>query len=69
MEEAPLWAWLRAQIIANPKKAATMLGIEEIGYLADLKAPQPSPTLTGLADQYAGKPDCLSMNRPAARIS
>ncbi len=50
------WAWLRRLIINQPKLVAQMTGIEQIGYLADLRQPTPSPTLDDLIECYAAKP-------------
>src|SRR5688500_1140810 len=44
-DTSELWAWLRQQIITRPKWVAERVGIEQIGYLQDLKEPKPSPTL------------------------
>jgi integrase len=46
------WAWLRTQIIDRPLWVAERVGIREIGYLADLPKPTPSPTLTQLGNLY-----------------
>jgi hypothetical protein len=53
--EAAVLAWCRQQIIAEPKRAAQMLGIEQIGYLADLPKPTVSPTLEEVPQPYLGK--------------
>jgi hypothetical protein len=45
--EAAVWAWCRQQILAEPKRAARMLGIEQIGYLADLAKPTISTAAGG----------------------
>ena len=42
------WAWLKKQIIKRPKWVAEQCGIEQIGYLSDLKKPEPIPTLESL---------------------
>jgi integrase len=39
------WHWLRRQIVSRPKWVAEMVGIEQIGYLAELPKPTPSPSL------------------------
>ncbi|HEY0009879.1 MAG TPA: hypothetical protein VGB55_14215 [Tepidisphaeraceae bacterium] len=54
-DTADLWAWLREQIIAQPKWVAERVGIEQIGYLTDLKKPTESLALEGLDDVYAAK--------------
>ena len=39
-----VWTWVRQQIIQNPKRVAELVGIEQIGYLRDLRPPEPLPT-------------------------
>lgn len=46
------WAWLRQEIIANPKLVAQKVGIEQIGYLADLKPPADKLTLVDALQVY-----------------
>ena len=58
---AEFWAMMRYQLLTNPKLCATMTGIEQLGYLTDLKQPTASPTLAELGELYAGKPG-LSTN-------
>ena len=44
-----VWSWVREQILTRPAYVAEMTGIEQIGYLTDLKPPAPLPTLPELA--------------------
>lgn len=46
LDRPEVWAWVRRQIIDNPKLAAQKLAIDEVGYLTDLKPPTPSLTVT-----------------------
>lgn len=43
-----VWNWFREQIIQNPKRVAELVGIEQIGYLQDLKPPEPLPSFSEL---------------------
>lgn len=52
-----VWAWLREQIIMRPKWVAERVGIEQIGYLQDLKEPKPSPTLKEVGRAYFDRTD------------
>ncbi len=54
--EAGIWAFFRAEVIKNPKRVAQLVGIEQIGYLTDLKPPTLSPKLADLITLYAEKP-------------
>jgi len=47
-----IWAWVRQEILTRPKYVAQMTGIEQIGYLHDLKPPKPSPTLEDVGKAY-----------------
>ncbi len=40
------WAWLRRQIIERPRWVAERVGIEQVGYLTNLRPDTPSPLLT-----------------------
>ncbi|MGC4031459.1 MAG: site-specific integrase [Tepidisphaeraceae bacterium] len=51
-ESDELWAWLRQQILTRPKYVAERVGIEQIGYLTDLKPQEPSLKLTAAIDVY-----------------
>jgi integrase len=51
--EAEFWATVRQLILEKPKYVALMTGIEQIGYLADLPKPAPSPTLQEVGELYA----------------
>lgn len=46
------WPWLRRLILTNPQQVAQNTGIEQIGYLADLPKPTPSPTLDEVGKLY-----------------
>ncbi len=43
-DEPAIWAWMREQIISQPKWCAERLGIEEIGWLTTLKKPEVLPS-------------------------
>lgn len=47
------WAIVRKLILTEAKYVAQMTGIEQIGYLAELPKPVPSPTLEEVGDLYA----------------
>lgn len=47
-----LFGWIREQIIKRPKWLAERVGIEQIGYLADLTPPAPSATLDEVGTLY-----------------
>lgn len=53
--EPALWAYVRDEIIARPKYVAEQVGIEQIGYLADLPKPTPSPTLEQVGELFFKK--------------
>ncbi|MDB5295633.1 MAG: Tyrosine recombinase XerC [Phycisphaerales bacterium] len=59
--EAEFWATVRQLILERPKHVAQMTGIEQIGYLADLPRPTPSPALAEVGELYAARPN-LSPN-------
>ena len=42
------WPWLRRLILEKPAFVAQMTGIEQIGWLGDLKPPTPVPTFEAL---------------------
>lgn len=50
-----IWLWVRNEILTRPKFVAQMTGIEQIGYLAELVKPQPSPTLREVGELYFSK--------------
>jgi integrase len=43
-----IWSWVREQILARPAYVAEQTGIEQIGYLRDLKPPAVLPTFADL---------------------
>ena len=55
-----LWAYVREQIIANPKWVALKTGIEQIGWLTDLTEPAASPTLKEVGEEYYRRKTDLS---------
>jgi integrase len=55
------WTWLREKFLTEPKWVAQKIGIEQLGWLPDLKKPTRSPTLKELGDVYVAKPG-LSIN-------
>ncbi len=62
------WAWFREQILTRPKWVAERVGIEQIGYLTDVKRPTLSPKLTDLGELYAEKPDLSSNEASRSRL-
>lgn len=50
MRPAQMWATVAREIRARPQWVAEQTGIEQIGYLWNLKPPTPLPTLDALAD-------------------
>ncbi|HEX8341017.1 MAG TPA: hypothetical protein VF624_08930, partial [Tepidisphaeraceae bacterium] len=52
-----LWAYVREQIITQPKFVALKTGIEQLAWLRDLVEPEPSPTLRAVGDEYFNRPD------------
>ena len=45
---AVLWAYVRKELLARPKWVAQQVGIEQIGYLTDLRPPEKVPSLDEL---------------------
>ena len=60
-DTAEAWAWFREQLLSRPQFVAQRIGIEQLGYLGDIKRPAPSMKLAELGDLYAAKPG-LSTN-------
>lgn len=54
------WQYLRRTLIDHPKWVAQKVGLEQVGWLPDLKRPTESPKLTDLMEVYAGKPGITS---------
>lgn len=52
-----IWTYVRDEIIARPKWVAERTGIEQLGYLIDLKKPEVSPTLAEIATPYIIRTD------------
>lgn len=50
-----LWAHVRNEVIQRPQYVAQMTGIEQIGYLADIPKPVPSPTLDEVGNFFFEK--------------
>jgi integrase len=50
--EDVFWARVRAEIIENPRRVAERVGIPEIGWLTDLKQPEPSFKLDDVLEAY-----------------
>jgi integrase len=46
------WVWLREQLLTRRTWVAQMVGVEQIGWLTDLKRPTPSPTLDEVGKLY-----------------
>lgn len=61
------WIWLRSQILERPIWVGEQVGIEQIGYIRDLKRPAASARLSALIDTYTGKPN-LSANEASRSI-
>ncbi len=49
------WKQVRSAILDDPKLAAKETGIKELGYLTDLRPPQPSAKLSKILDAYLNK--------------
>lgn len=49
------WSWLRHKILTEGKWVAQQVGIEQIGWLSDVKPPAVSPKLDELIDLYTAK--------------
>jgi integrase len=60
VQSATFWPWLRKLILDTPVYVAQMTGIEQIGYLAELPKPAPSPTLEEVGTLYLAKPKLSS---------
>lgn len=58
-----IWTWVAEQIREKPKHVAAMTGIEEIGYLSNLKAPPPLPTVAELEATWLMHADCSELQR------
>ena len=67
-ESDELWAWLRQQVLTRPKWVAEKIGIEQVGYLTDLKPPTASVKLSALIDAYAGKPKLSTNEASRSRL-
>ncbi|MDB5296516.1 MAG: Phage integrase family protein [Phycisphaerales bacterium] len=66
--EPMLWAWFRQQMIERPKYAAQQTGIEQLGYLADLPKPTPSPTLDEVGNLYFDRAKITDHWRTKSRL-
>jgi integrase len=66
--EEIVWAWVRKQIIDRAKYVAQQTGIEQIGYLADLPKPTPSPTLEEVGKLYDEKASVSREWKRTARL-
>lgn len=62
--ESDMWAWVAEQIRHRPKYTASATGIEQIGYLTDIRPPVPVPSLTDLEVNYF---DNAEVSRPERR--
>lgn len=62
------WGWFREQILTRPKYVAERVGIEQIGYLTDVKRPTVSPKLDELGELYAVKPGLSSNEASRSRL-
>jgi integrase len=59
VQEAAFWAVVRREIVTRPQYVAKMTGIEQIGYLSDLKPPETLPTFEELETLWTGKANVL----------
>jgi hypothetical protein len=55
VDENAFWARVTEEILRRPQYVAERTGIEQIGYLTDLRKPTPSPTLTEVGELYFSK--------------
>lgn len=53
--EFVLVRWMRHQLFERPKWCANVCGIEQLGYLDQIKKPEPSPTLAEVGELFQGK--------------
>ncbi len=60
---AELWSWFAEQIRESPKQVAAMTGIEEIGYLDNLKPPAPLPSFEELEQVWMKHARCSVLQR------
>jgi len=62
-----VWPWLRKMILERPQHVAERTGIVEIGYLADLPRPKPSPTLQEIGRLYFDRASITQHERQKSR--
>jgi integrase len=62
------WPWLRRLILDTPALVAERTGIEQIGYLAHLPRPRPSPTLAAVGTLYHEKAAVTPHERAKSKL-
>jgi integrase len=65
--ETELWVWVAEQIRERPKYVAACTGIEEIGYLDNLKPPAPLPSFEELENVWMKHARCSELQRKKVR--
>jgi integrase len=65
---AAVWNWFREQILTRPQYVAQMTGIEQIGWLTDVKRPTISPELDMIGEMYAKKPGLSDNEASRSRL-
>jgi integrase len=67
LSEAELFTWFADQIRERPKYVAAQTGIEEIGYLDNLKPPAPLPSFEELENIWMKHARCSGLQRKKVR--
>jgi len=63
-----VWGFVRRMILEKPQLVAEKTGIEQIGYLSELRKPTVSPALESLGDLYAAKPSLSSNEASRSKL-